>query len=101
MAKRSVNFTGRKPMKAAHVLSIANWLGMSEAEQRVVFGKAPLFVNLNGEETTPATIKTPYVCYSLGGREYRATYNSADIHEVECDGEVWYEINDTALVEAN
>ena len=54
--KRSVNFTGRKPMKASHVLSIANWLGMSDAEQRVVFGGAPLFVNLNGEETTPAGV---------------------------------------------
>ncbi len=95
--KRSVNFTGRKPMKASHVLSIANWLGMSEAEQHVVFGGAPLFVNLNGEETTPATITGGTLRYSIGGREYRATYKSADIHAVECDGDAWYEINDTAL----
>lgn len=32
MAKRSVNFTGRKPMKASHIVSIAEWLGMSNDE---------------------------------------------------------------------
>ena len=72
--KRSVNFTGRKPMNASHVLDIANWLGMSDAEQRVVFGGAPLFVNVNGEETTPATIKSGVLIYTIGGRTYRANY---------------------------
>lgn len=38
MAKRSTNFTGRKPMKARHVLSLMEWVGMTEAEQRAALG---------------------------------------------------------------
>lgn len=34
MSKRSVNFTGRKPMKANHILSMMEWLGMTEEEIR-------------------------------------------------------------------
>lgn len=34
MSKRSVNFTGRKPMKAGHILSMMEWLGMTEEEIR-------------------------------------------------------------------
>jgi predicted Fe-S protein YdhL (DUF1289 family) len=32
MAKRSTNFTGHKPMKAQHMVSIAQWLGMTDEE---------------------------------------------------------------------
>lgn len=34
MTKRSTNFTGRKPMKAGHILDLMSWVGMSQAEQR-------------------------------------------------------------------
>lgn len=96
--KRSVNFTGRKPMRADHIVSILDWLGISEAEKRVIAG-APLFVNLNGEETTPATLEGGRIHYTVGKRSYTASYRSADIHEVSDDGETWYEINDTSLID--
>lgn len=96
--KRSVNFTGRKPMKASHVVSIGTWLGMTDNEMRVVLGKAPLFVNIAGCDTVPATIQGVHVHYAIGGRQFTATYNGADIREVEDAGETWYEINDSDLV---
>lgn len=34
MSKRSTNFTGKKPMKASHVLSLMQWVGMSDDEIR-------------------------------------------------------------------
>jgi DnaJ-class molecular chaperone len=41
MGKRSTNFTGRKPMKARHVLSLMDWVGMSEEEIRTALGQCP------------------------------------------------------------
>lgn len=32
MAKRSTNFTGRKPVKARHTLSLMQWVGMTDEE---------------------------------------------------------------------
>jgi hypothetical protein len=32
MAKRSTNFTGKKPIKGRHVLSLMEWVGMTEEE---------------------------------------------------------------------
>lgn len=76
------------------MLNVTNWLGMSEAETRVVFGGAPLFVNLNGEETVEAKIVGGVL--HCQGRRY--SYKSTDIHPVnDGDGLTWYEINDTAL----
>ena len=34
MAKRSTNFTGKKPIKGSHVLDLMRWVGMTEAEIR-------------------------------------------------------------------
>jgi hypothetical protein len=34
MAKRSTNFTGRKPMRANHMLDLMTWIGMTDAEIR-------------------------------------------------------------------
>lgn len=93
--KRSVNFTPRHPkISGGDIYNLCNWLGMSEAEQRVVFGRAPLFVNLNGEETVPAKIVGGKL--HCNGRIYQ--YKSTDIHPVTDDGLTWYEINDTALI---
>ena len=32
MTKRSTNFTGKKPIKGSRVLSLMQWVGMSDAE---------------------------------------------------------------------
>ena len=32
MAKRSTNFTGKKPMKGSHVLNLMRWVGMTDEE---------------------------------------------------------------------
>lgn len=96
MAKRSTNFNSPKfRPQVGDLVSLVNWLGMSEAECQVVFRGAALFVNINGEETVPATIKGGSLNY--GNRS--ASYKSTDIHAVD-DGEglVWYEINDTDLL---
>lgn len=34
MAKRSTNFTGKKPMKTKHIFSLMQWVGMSDEEIR-------------------------------------------------------------------
>ncbi len=89
-------------MRADHALSIMQWLGMSDDEIRTAVDsqKTPLFVNINGEDTVPARLEAGRIFYTVGKREYIARYQSADIHPVESEGERWYEINDTALVEA-
>jgi hypothetical protein len=75
------------------------WVGMSSDEIRAAVDqqKTPLFVNVNGEETTPAVIRDGMVCYTIGKSQFSSMYRSADIHPVSSDGETWYEINDTAL----
>lgn len=99
MAKRSTNFNSpRFRPQASDIVSLVNWLGMSDAEVQVVFRKAPFFVNLNGEETVEATITGGKVHYSVSGKQFTAGYNSSDIHPVDDGaGLSWYEINDTAL----
>ncbi len=32
MAKRSTNFTGKKPIKGSHVLDLMRWVGMTDEE---------------------------------------------------------------------
>jgi len=32
MAKRSTNFTGKKPMKTNHVIDMMRWVGMTDEE---------------------------------------------------------------------
>jgi hypothetical protein len=40
MAKRSTNFTGKKPIKGSHVLSLMEWVGMTDAEMKAALEKA-------------------------------------------------------------
>lgn len=41
MSKRSTNFNGgKKPMKATHVLSLMQWVGMTDAEIKAAAAKA-------------------------------------------------------------
>jgi hypothetical protein len=97
--KRSVNFTPRHfRATGKDILSLCNWLGMSDCEMQVVFRNAPIFVNINGEDTVPATITHGRISYTLGKRNFSADYISSNIHPVESDGEKWYEINDTDLI---
>ncbi len=39
MAKRSTNFTGKKPIKGSHVLSLMQWVGMTDAEIKAAITK--------------------------------------------------------------
>lgn len=39
MSKRSTNFTGKKPIKGSHVLSLMQWVGMSDAEIKAALEK--------------------------------------------------------------
>jgi hypothetical protein len=39
MAKRSTNFTGKKPIKGSHVLSLMQWVGMTDAEIKAALEK--------------------------------------------------------------
>lgn len=88
-------------MRSSHVLSLMQWVGMSDKEIRAAIDrqKTPLFVNINGEDTVPATIEGSNIHYTVGKHAYVSGYHSNNIHSVESDGDKWYEINDCDLID--
>lgn len=50
MSKRSTNFTGKKPIKGRHVLSLMEWVGMTEAEIKAALEKRARPLPMDGQD---------------------------------------------------